>query len=112
MSYVLNAVLAGIALVAPPAPVEVAAHDYALSAPKPAALQTGLVSRQPLTAAMPRRAAPKGMQGNLTGEVQYIEGPAWSVQPVCRGPKLEVGALGGGMESAPYLAHVGVDWHF
>jgi len=46
------------------------------------------------------------------GEVQYIEGPSWDYRMSRRGPMFEVGALGGGMESAPYLAHVAMDWRF
>jgi len=46
------------------------------------------------------------------GEVQYIEGPSWDYHTSRRGPMFEVGALGGGMENAPYLAHVAMDWRF
>jgi len=46
------------------------------------------------------------------GAVQYIEGPSWDYRTSRRGPMFEVGALGGGMESAPYLAHVAMDWRF
>jgi hypothetical protein len=46
------------------------------------------------------------------GEVQYIEGPSWDYRTSRRGPMFEVGALGGGMENAPYLAHVAMDWRF
>ena len=46
------------------------------------------------------------------GEMQYIEGPAWEYHTSRRGPMFEVAALGGGMESAPYLAHVAMNWRF
>ncbi len=46
------------------------------------------------------------------GMVQYIEGPSWDYRTSRRGPMFEVGALGGGMENAPYLAHVAMNWHF
>ncbi len=46
------------------------------------------------------------------GEIEYIEGPSVSYQRSRRGPVFEAGALGGGMESAPFLAHVGVNWQF
>ena len=46
------------------------------------------------------------------GEVQYIEGPAWDYRTSRRGPLFELGALGGGMENAPYLAHVAMNWRF
>lgn len=46
------------------------------------------------------------------GEVQYFEGPSWDYRTSRRGPMFEVGALGGGMENAPYLAHVAMNWRF
>ena len=46
------------------------------------------------------------------GVVQYIEGPAWDYRMSRHGPLFEVGALGGGMENAPYLAHVAMNWRF
>jgi hypothetical protein len=46
------------------------------------------------------------------GEIQYIGGPVWDYRTSRRGPLIEVAALGGGMESAPYLAHVAVNWQF
>jgi hypothetical protein len=46
------------------------------------------------------------------GEMEYIEGPSVSYQRSRKGPVFEAGALGGGMESAPFLAHVGVNWQF
>lgn len=68
--------------------------------------------RQP-AAAMPRNPAPKGMQGNTNGGLPSIEGPAWNYQTGKRGPKFEVAALGGGgIENAPFLAHVGMHWRF
>lgn len=68
--------------------------------------------RQP-AAAMPRTPAPKGMQGNTSGGLPSIEGPAWNYQTGKRGPKFEIAALGGGgIENAPFLAHVGMHWRF
>ena len=46
------------------------------------------------------------------GEMQYIEGPAWDYRTSRRGPMFEVAALGGGMENAPYFAHVAMNWRF
>ena len=46
------------------------------------------------------------------GMVQYIEGPSWDYRTSRRGPMFEFGALGGGMENAPYLAHVAMNWRF
>jgi hypothetical protein len=46
------------------------------------------------------------------GQMTYIEGPSLSYRTARRGPVLELGALGGGMESAPFLAHLGMDWRF
>ena len=46
------------------------------------------------------------------GEIQYVEGPAWNYRTSWRGPLFEVAALGGGIETAPYLAHVAMNWQF
>jgi hypothetical protein len=46
------------------------------------------------------------------GTIQYFEGPAWDYQTSTRGPTFEVAALGGGMEDAPYFAHVAMNWRF
>ena len=46
------------------------------------------------------------------GVVHYIEGPSWDYHTSRRGPMFEVAALGGGMENAPYLAHVAMNWRF
>jgi hypothetical protein len=46
------------------------------------------------------------------GEIEYIEGPSVSYQRSSNGPVFEAGALGGGMESAPFLAHVAMNWQF
>ena len=43
---------------------------------------------------------------------QYIPGPSLSIHAPRGGPMMEVGALGGGMENTPFLAHVSVDWIF
>lgn len=45
-------------------------------------------------------------------EVRYIEGPSWDYRTSRRGPMFEVAALGGGLEDAPYLAHVAMNWRF
>ena len=42
----------------------------------------------------------------------YIAGPVLSYHAARGGPVLEMGALGGGMENTPFLAHVAVDWVF
>jgi hypothetical protein len=53
------------------------------------------------------------MQGNTKGGLPSIEGPAWNYQTGKRGPKFEIAALGGGgIENAPFLAHVGMHWRF
>ena len=44
--------------------------------------------------------------------VHYVEGPSWDYRTSLRGPMFEVAALGGGMENAPYLAHVAMNWRF
>ena len=46
------------------------------------------------------------------GEIQYFEGPSWDYRTSRRGPMFEVAALGGGIEDAPYLAHVAMNWRF
>ena len=46
------------------------------------------------------------------GVVHYVEGPSWDYHVSRRGPMFEVAALGGGMENAPYLAHVAMNWRF
>lgn len=46
------------------------------------------------------------------GEMQYIEGPSWAYRTSKRGPMVEFATLGGGVENAPYLAHLGMYWHF
>ena len=42
----------------------------------------------------------------------YITGPVASYHAARGGPVFEVGALGGGMDSAPFLAHIALDWIF
>jgi hypothetical protein len=46
------------------------------------------------------------------GQIGNIEGPSVSYQRSSRSPVFEAGALGGGMESAPFLAHVAMNWQF
>ncbi|MEO6717141.1 MAG: hypothetical protein ABIM50_07820 [Novosphingobium sp.] len=59
------------------------------------------------------RGAPDALVARFAPDgVQYIEGPSWDYQLSRHGPMFEVGALGGGMENAPYLAHVAMDWRF
>jgi hypothetical protein len=70
-------------------------------------LRPALVS----TGAYPVVPLPAGVR-DPDGPVQYIDGPAWIYQTGRSGPSFEVAALGGGMASAPFLAHVGVNWHF
>ena len=43
---------------------------------------------------------------------QYIPCPALAYHAPHGGPMVEIGALGGGMEAAPFLAHVAMDWVF
>ena len=38
--------------------------------------------------------------------------PHWIYSPMEGGPKLELGALGGGGKGAPKLAHARIDWQF
>jgi len=71
-------------------------------APRPAVAAPG---------AYPDVALPRGVR-DPDGPMQYIDGPAWIYHPARNGPSFEVAALGGGMYSAPFLAHVGMDWHF
>ena len=61
--------------------------------------------------AYPVVALPNGLR-DPDGPMQYIDGPAWIYQPAQHGPSFEIAALGGGMYNAPFLAHVGMDWHF
>jgi len=109
------AVFAFCALTAVPAFAAETGQDkseFVLAASKPASMSLAATPDHQSSVAMPRRPAPAGMQGNVTGEMQYVEGPSWTFQQGSRGPKFEVAALGGGMVSAPFLAHVGVDWRF
>jgi hypothetical protein len=57
----------------------------------------------------------RGMDGEAArlgaAGMQYVD-PALYIQPSMRGPRFELAALGGGMESAPFLAHVALNWQF
>ena len=83
-------------------------------------LAPGSMSDEIVVTGRGQRKFSPGSRGNLEaevarfgdGEIQYIEGPAWDYQTSRRGPKFEVAALGGGMENAPYLAHVAMNWRF
>ena len=71
---------------------------------------TGLLARRFAPESRGKREAEGARFGD--GEMQYFEGPAWDYRTSRRGPLFEVAALGGGMENAPYLAHVAMNWRF
>lgn len=48
----------------------------------------------------------------VANRTTVIPGPDLSYRAGARGPLVEIAALGGGMDSAPALAHVGLDWIF
>ncbi len=100
---------------ADPAPgpaIPISAADYQLPNPQAQALSpatTGVTPEYGALAELKTTAAVAMAEANRK---TVIPGPDLSYRAGQRGPLMEIAALGGGMDSAPGLAHVGVDWIF
>ncbi len=96
-----------------PAPaIPVAAASYQLPSQQAQALSPATTATVPEYGALAERKTTAALTMAAANRTTVIPGPDLSYRAGQRGPLVEIGALGGGMDSAPGLAHVGVDWIF
>ena len=87
-------------------------------APRPAGPETAFAIAGPMLdlprqrpVLADRQALPRVKAPGYDGPWMF-DGPVLSAQRGARGAQFELGALGGGHDWAPSLAHVAVDWQF
>ena len=93
-------------LVAAAAPALASEQHYALAPPP---LMLGIKTSSGLVPVVLPRILADALE--LAAADATIE-PVWIIRHRARGPVVELGALGGGQEWAPDLAHVAIDWRF
>jgi hypothetical protein len=88
------------------------AADYQLPSPQALTLSPSTTALVPEYGALAELKTTAAQTMAAAGRTAVIPGPDLSYRAGERGPLVEIGALGGGMDKAPGLAHVGVDWIF
>ncbi len=92
--------------------IPLAAVSYQLPSQAAQALSPSASGLAPEYGALAELKTTAAMAMAKANRAVVIPGPDLSYRAGQRGPLVEIGALGGGMDSAPGLAHVGVDWIF
>ncbi len=97
---------------APALTIPIAAASYQLPSPQAQALSPSTTALLPEYGALAELKTTAAVAMAEANRKTNIPGPDLSYRAGQRGPLMEIAALGGGMDSAPGLAHVGVDWIF
>jgi hypothetical protein len=94
------------------ATLPIAAASYQLPSQPATALSPSTTAQLPEYGALAELKTTAAVAMAAANRKTNIPGPDLSYRAGQRGPLMEIAALGGGMDSAPGLAHVGVDWIF